>query len=215
MFSNNIDYVIYILIFSVFIMILYLLPYNVDYFESEYNWKSVLKQNWIDIKSECIDAIKNVPITNENRNKYWDEINDTNVKNKWLLGHESIENTWLNYGLVIGYDFIDSNCEKCPKTNKILKDLVKNNVKIKVAGFSWLRPHSHIPFHTDPNDEVVYHLGLICPKNDKAYVHIKINNKDKFLYQRNGEIITFDDRYPHSAINNSNEERIILYLLID
>lgn len=221
MFSLYINYyLIFIFMFCILVVSIYFLFFynNSDKFDTiqnEYNWQDVLKENWIVIKDECVDAIKTVPITNENRNKFWDEIDDTNVKNKWLLGHESIDDTWLNYGLIIGHDFIGTNCEKCPKTNKILKELVKNGVKIKVAGFSWLRPNSHIPFHTDPNDEIVYHLGLICPKDNKAYIHLKINNKDNFLYQKNGEIITFDDRYPHSAINDSNEERIILYLLIE
>lgn len=196
----------------------------------KYNWQSLLKNNWQTIRDECLDTLNKVPITNENRNKYWDEIKGTNVKDKWLLGHESIDNTWLNYGLIVGYDFIQSNSKRCPKTTKLLKKMFNNNIKIKVAGFSWLRPNSYIPYHTDPNDETVYHLGLLCPKDNTALIHVKMkdnNNKntntntntnfdkDLYLYQKDGEIITFDDRYPHSAINKSSQERIILYLLIE
>ena len=212
---NNILYYSIIFLLLLFFVIYYLYFYNFDNFENTNNhWKTTLKDNWMTIRDECLNVISMVPITSENRNKFWDEIDKSNVKDKWLLGHESIENTWLNYGLIIGYDFIQSNCERCPKTYKILKTLVQNGLKIKVAGFSWLRPNSYIPFHTDPNDETVYHLGLLVPEN-KAYIHLKINNKDKIIYHKDGDLLTFDDNYSHSAVNNSSEERIILYLLIE
>lgn len=217
-FSNNIFYysIIFFILLLFVIYYLYLYFYNFNNFNNfNNNWKSTLKNNWITIRDESLNVVKIVPITNENRNKFWDEIDKTNVNDKWLLGHESIENTWLNYGLIIGYDFIISNCSKCPKTYNILKTLIKNGLKIKVAGFSWLRPNSYIPFHTDPNNETVYHLGLLIPDNNKAFIHLKINNKNKIIYHKNGNIISFNDNYPHSAVNKSSEERIILYLLIE
>lgn len=224
----NFYYIIFYIVI-IFIVVFFIIQHsfialNFDNFQSanikqNFNWQNYLKNNWKIIQQECFDVTQNSPITFENRNKYWDEIDKTNVKNKWLLGHESVENTWLNYGFIIGYDFIIENCEKCPQTYNMLKTMVDKGIKIKVAGFSWLRPNSYIPFHTDPNDEVVYHLGLFVPEGNQAYVHVKydssLNKNDDIIYHKNGHIITFNDNNLHSAVNKSNRERIILYLLIE
>ena len=124
-----------ILILILSILIIYnLFIFNIYKIQKKsYNWKKVLTKNWIEIRNECINLVKNIPKTNKNRNKYWDEIDKTYIKNKWILGHESIDNTWLNYGLIVENDLIDSNCDSCPKTTNILNELIKNGIKIKVA----------------------------------------------------------------------------------
>jgi hypothetical protein len=210
---------IFLLLFlCVIIYLIFLLinnKYNdFDNFNNINNWQKYLKNNFLLIKNECENIMNNVPIISYNRNKYWDDIDEKNIINKWILGNESIENSWLNYGLILNNNFIKENCKQCPNTYKILKYIIKNNVKIKVAGFSWLRPNSYIPFHIDTNDEIVYHLGLIIPNDNNAYIHVKNNDINNIIYHKEGHIITFNDNHMHSAVNNSNEERIILYLLI-
>ena len=92
-------------------------------------------------------------------------------------------------------------------TFKLLKEA---GLSIKIAGFSWLRPHSFIHPHIDHNQEQVYHLGLVVKEGKNCY----IRNKGNIYYHQEGKSITFDDGQVYSAHNESDTERVILYLLI-
>lgn len=172
------------------------------------NWKYYLIKNYKIIKKEAKFIMNNIKQDKIKRNKLWKDIN--NVSSNWSIGPESKNNTWLNYGLILNKKPIIKNLKKCPHTYKILKKIISNGIKIHVAGFSWLKPNSYIPEHIDNNIYKVYHLGLIVP-NKKCY--IKSNNKK--IFHKEGSIITFNDNILHSAINKSNKNRIILYLLIE
>ena len=146
-----------------------------------------------------------------NRPKYWDNIDNNNVINNWIKGPESVKNEWINFGLWVNGKPLIKNCQKCPNTFNLIKKAIKLGAKVKVAGFSWLKPNSKIPPHTDPNEDTVYHLGLIVPDNKSCY----IDTDNKKIIHQEGKWITFDDRKIHSAINNSNQDRVILYMLIE
>ena len=72
--SINIFYysIIFLLILS--FVIYYLYFYKNEHFNNlndRNSWKTTLKDNWITIRDECFNIISSVPITNENRNKFW------------------------------------------------------------------------------------------------------------------------------------------------
>ena len=147
------------------------------------------------------------------RPKLWDDVSnleEQDVRGQWLNGPgpgPGPGNGWLNYGLIVDDEPIPDNCNECIWTYRLL---MESGLHIKVAGFSWLRPHASIPEHKDPNDETVYHLGLIVPSGDSCY----IQTQGQKLIHREAEVLTFDDRYLHSAHNETDEERVILYLLV-
>lgn len=53
------------------------------------------------------------------------------------------------------------------------------------------------------------HLGLECPSMEEG-CYIIIDNK-KYGW-KDGEILIFDDTYTHEVKNNSNKERVVLFM---
>ena len=125
----------------------------------------------------------------------------------WVKGWTG-DPKWLNYGLIYGDKFLERNCELCPETYELLKEVQRSD-KIFMAGFSWLRPKSSIPPHTDEDVEPfrVFHLGLSVPKGKCLLI---VDGKVEF--QEDGKLIEFDDRKMHSALNAATEDRLTLYV---
>ncbi|VVU95587.1 Aspartyl/Asparaginyl beta-hydroxylase [seawater metagenome] len=212
---------------KIFIIIILIVIAFLLWPKSEFRWRKPLTQNYELIQKECkkvMDKIldyngnhyrivnnQTTKLSNNNRPKYWDDINLKDIENKWIRGPESIKDEWKNYGLWINGKPIIENCKKCPITYMSIKKAIQYGIKIKVAGFSWLKPNSKIPPHTDPNDEEVHHFGIIVPNTNDCFI---ICDNKKYIH-KSGEWITFDDRKLHSAINNSKQDRIILYMLIE
>jgi|APGre2960657404_1045060.scaffolds.fasta_scaffold82096_2 hypothetical protein len=173
-----------------------------------------LRKNWKLIAQEARQMMMKLEkqATVSTRPKLWDDVSNLkskkqlDVRGQWLCGPAG-GNGWLNYGLIVDDAPIPENCNECIWTYRLL---MESGLRVKVAGFSWLRPHASIPEHQDPNDETVYHLGLIVPSGDRCY----IRTQGQKLIHREAEVLTFDDRYLHSAHNETDEERVILYLLL-
>ncbi len=199
----------------IFLIILFLILTKINNILKSKNetkeWQEPLTKGWKQIQKEAKNRMIDTKENKLNRPKYWDNIDNNNVINNWIKGPESINNEWINFGLWVNGQPIIKNCQKCPNTFNLIKESINLGAKVKVAGFSWLKPKSKIPPHTDPNEDTVYHLGLIVP--DKNNCYIETDNK-KIIHQA-GKWITFDDRKIHSAINNSNHDRVILYMLIE
>ena len=78
-----------------------------------------------------------------------------------------------------------------------------------MAGFSWLKPKTGIPPHTDKTPgKMTYHLGLNVPNGCALIAN------GKLLHHENGKILHFDSNQTHSAINGTDHDRMILYLLL-
>jgi aspartyl/asparaginyl beta-hydroxylase (cupin superfamily) len=129
---------------------------------------------------------------------------------------------WLNYGLIDNSKFLKRNCKTCPKTSQLLKN-IGNEYPILKAGFSWLAPAVEIPTHIGDGKiyrdlAIVYHVGLdvvsdmceLVVRNETKMVHNVLQNET--FFHKNGEILSFDDTYQHSAKNNSSKDILILYI---
>lgn len=101
------------------------------------------------------------------------------------------------------------NYKYFPKTKKILDQ----NKKIISVFISIMKPGAVITPHTGVYRGVLrYHLGLKVPKKRKnCYIII---NKDKYSWKE-GEEIIFDDMFEHEVRNETDEERIVLFLDIE
>ncbi len=98
------------------------------------------------------------------------------------------------------------NCRRCPETARLLEGIPD----LLTAFFSVLEPGAHIPRHTGPTKAILTaHLGLRIPR-DRAACHIQVGSHD-FTW-REGEVVVFDDMYPHEAWNDSEEDRVVLLL---
>ncbi|WP_080933446.1 aspartyl/asparaginyl beta-hydroxylase domain-containing protein [Xanthomonas albilineans] len=91
----------------------------------------------------------------------------------------------------------------CPETTRILEQLPW----IHGAMFSILPPGAELSLHSDPLAcSLRYHLGLKTPNSDNC----KIIIDGRTMAWRDGQDFVFDETYPHSAINASDQDRVIL-----
>ena len=170
----------------------------------------ILEKNYKIIKDECLF------ILNTKKIPAFHEVTKMGNQNKWRKNIEwdddqldisfSDKKIWKTFFLKIYDNWIYENCNICPKTYELIKDM--NN--IKTAFFSILPPGKHIKAHFGPFKGVLrYHLALQIPQN-KDDCYILVNGKKKCWEEGVG--FMFDDTYTHEVFNNTDEIRIILFL---
>lgn len=120
--------------------------------------------------------------------------------------------------------FIKENCEICPKTAALLKQIPG----IRSSFFSILDANQYIKPHKGSYHGFLrYHLGVIIPYNnesDQCWIRINENKEDNERYDKesmhrgetyhwkNGEGIMFNDNYLHEAKNDSDKIRVVLFI---
>jgi aspartyl/asparaginyl beta-hydroxylase (cupin superfamily) len=135
----------------------------------------------------------------------------------WVRGWNGSEG-WLNFGIKYSNAWNETLI-----TSDILKKLEKTiNKNIIMAGFSLLKSGNKIAPHRDEEhlhvEKNVFHLGLDVPEKCMLCVSEVNNNGEMVLNkinEENGKIISFDDGNIHFAVNDSNRDRMILYIKID
>jgi len=92
----------------------------------------------------------------------------------------------------------------CPKTVALLESLPS----VHGAMFALLPPGGKLNPHRDPfAGSLRYHLGLITPNDDACRIYIDGN-----MYSwRDGQDIVFDETFVHSAANDTQQTRVILF----
>ncbi len=121
-------------------------------------------------------------------------------------------------------DFVEENCEKCPKT----AELLRQTPGIFTAFFSVIQPHQYVTPHWGYwKGFVRYHLGVVIPdNNENKLCWIRVNGnaeqnakrdiayieQGEVYHWKNGEGILFDDNYLHDAANESDETRVVMWL---
>jgi beta-hydroxylase len=121
-------------------------------------------------------------------------------------------------------EFVEENCELCPRTAALLRGLPD----VYTAFFSVLDPHQRVVPHWGYYKGFVrYHLGVIIPNdNEDRACYLRVNadpyenelrdpslaSKGETYYWKNGEGIVFDDNYLHEAENGSDEVRVVLWI---
>jgi len=98
---------------------------------------------------------------------------------------------------------IDENCRRCPETAR----LVESIPGMTTAMFSILRRGKHLPAHRGPYKGVLrYHLGLRVPDGCR----IRVGDEERRWSE--GESLVFDDTHDHEAWNDSDEDRVVLFV---
>lgn len=122
---------------------------------------------------------------------------------------------WLNYGLVYFGDIFGPNANACPNTLNILNQIVP---KINICGFSWMMGGCELPPHTDitgiSSGSLALHLGLVVSGPIGCSKLVIKNEESEFvgITEEEGKMFVFDATYEHYAYNQSNEDRVILYV---
>ena len=167
-------------------------------FENEPRYNKILE--------EYRDSLQ-YPVLDVNRCHHITDLSE--FVGNWIRGWTKDPN-WINYGLIYNFEIIPVSEQRHPETINFLKQFKE---PISMAGFSILKSKGSIPRHVDTflneNDVIddnVYHIGLDVP--DRCF--LVVNGK---MYKHNNkECISFKDSDFHSAFNDSDEDRVILYI---
>ena len=112
---------------------------------------------------------------------------------------------WKRFYLKWYDDFHPSAKELCPKSIELINSIPG----INAAMFTLLpKDGGRLKEHRDPYaGSIRYHLGLITPNSEKCRIYV-----DGIPYHwKDGEGVLFDETYIHSAKNDSDMDRIILF----
>ncbi|MEZ5371942.1 MAG: aspartyl/asparaginyl beta-hydroxylase domain-containing protein [Microthrixaceae bacterium] len=100
------------------------------------------------------------------------------------------------------------NLGDCPETAAALSQIVG----LRTAFFSTLEPRTSLPWHMGPYAGVLrVHLGVEVPPGGACGIRV---GRERRTWA-NGELLVFDDTYPHTAWNRSDQERVVLFLDIE
>ncbi|MEL7133345.1 MAG: aspartyl/asparaginyl beta-hydroxylase domain-containing protein [Pseudomonadota bacterium] len=93
----------------------------------------------------------------------------------------------------------------CPETTRLVESLPS----IKGAMFASLPPGARLVKHRDPfAGSLRYHMGLSTPNDDACFIEV-----DGTRYSwRDGQAVMFDETYIHYARNDTDQNRVILFL---
>lgn len=158
---------------------------------TDYEWTSDFRENWKTILGEYLNYTTKYTVpTHTKINKY---TGSCDVKNKWRTLFLRAYNT-------------DTSLSKSfPKTMELI-----NRCPCTLAFFSVLEPGAKLSPHVGIYKGVIrYHLGLVIP-DDCTQCFINVDNN--IMHWKEGHDIMFDDTYLHHAENNTNQQRIILFL---
>jgi aspartyl/asparaginyl beta-hydroxylase (cupin superfamily) len=116
---------------------------------------------------------------------------------------------WKTFWLYAFGKKAEENCARCPETVRILQTIPG----MKSAMFSILAPKKHIPEHRGLWKGVLrYHLGLIVP-GPVGSSRIRVG-KDVQCWKE-GKSMIFDDSHPHEVWNESDSQRVVLFVDVE
>ena len=118
----------------------------------------------------------------------------------------SDDDRWVTYFL-FGYGFeVSEHTAACPRTT----ELVSAVPGMKTAMFSILAAGKHIPNHRGPYKGVLrHHLGLIVPEPAE---NCRIRVGDEIRHWTEGGSLVFDDTYDHEVWNDTDGQRVVLFI---
>ena len=161
---------------------------------SEFAWIPGIEAGWTAIRDEL-----RVLLRERERIPSVEELSAEQVK---IVQKDNWKSYWLHaYGRKIA-----ENCRRCPETAR----LVETIPGMKTAFFSILAPRAHLAEHLGYYAGFLrYHLGLIVPRQKEA---CRIRVGSDVAHWEEGRSLVFDDTYPHEVWNDTDEERVVLFV---
>lgn len=162
--------------------------------DEAFPWARPLEENWRDIRRELDDLLA--------YREHLPNFQEISVEQASL----STDDQWKTY-FFTGYGLrFDGNCARCPRTT----ELIERIPGLTTAFFSILGPGKRLPEHRGPYKGVIrYHLGLKIPASREA-CGIRVGGQT--AHWEEGRSLFFDDTYPHSAWNETTEDRVVLFV---
>lgn len=157
-------------------------------------WVSNLEAHWRDIRAELDEVLaarQRIPTFQE-----------VSPEQRVI----SDDDRWRTYFLQVFGRRIAANCARCPRTTELLAAVPG----LGNAVFSILLPGKRIPQHRGPYKGMLrYHLALKVPaRAEQCWLDV---NGERRHWQE-GRSLLFDDSFPHSAANDSDDIRVVLFL---
>jgi beta-hydroxylase len=150
-----------------------------------------LVENWETIRDECL------AVAREGGVKASDGYNDAGFNSFFRTGWKRFYLSW--YGVAH-----PSARERCPKTMALLESIPD----VKAAMFSLLPPWAKLVRHRDPYaGSLRYHLGLATPNSDDCFIEVDGEKRS----WRDGKALMFDETFIHTARNDTDTDRLILF----
>lgn len=164
---------------------------------SLFPWVERLEGNWRKIRAELDRVLEH--------SEQLPSFQDISVDQKSL----TTDNRWKTF-FFCAYGFrSEPNCLRCPETTAVLDSIPG----LKTAFFSVLSPGKHIPAHRGPYKGVLrVHLGLKVPE-PREQCRIRVDNEIR--HWEEGECMIFDDRFEHEVWNDTDGERVVLFLDVE
>jgi beta-hydroxylase len=150
-----------------------------------------LRENWETIREEAV--------------RLFDEgfIRAAAKNNDWGF-YSFFKSGWKRFYLKWYDEFLPSARTSCPKTVELLNSIPS----VHGAMFAVLPPGGKLGAHRDPfAGSLRYHLGLVTPNSNKC--RILVDGVE--CVWRDGEAFMFDETFIHSAENETDVNRIILF----
>ena len=116
------------------------------------------------------------------------------------------DDKWRTF-MFYGYGHrVEANCARCPRTDELLNRIPG----MTTAFFSILSPGKHIPAHRGFYKGVLrYHLSLKVPEErERCWIRV---GEDVHAWSE-GTSVVFDDTYDHEVWNDTDEERVVLFV---
>lgn len=152
----------------------------------------LLQENWQTIREEAEQ------LDERQRIKASDDLDDLGFNSFFRTGWKRFYLSW--YG-----GPVKSAEQLCPRTTELLRRLPQ----VKGAMFAMLPPGAKLVKHRDPYaGSLRYHLGLVTPNDDDCYISV---DGERYSW-RDGEAVMFDETFIHYARNQTDQNRIILFL---
>jgi beta-hydroxylase len=154
-----------------------------------------LRENWQTIRDEGIALLSDGHIRASTGH------NDIGFHSFFKVGYKRFYVKW--YG-----EPPPSARRFAPKTTALVEAIPG----MSAALFAVLPPGAKLGAHRDPYaGSLRYHLGLVTPNSDNCYIEVDGERHG----WRDGEGVVFDETYVHTAVNNSDVTRIILFCDIE
>jgi aspartyl/asparaginyl beta-hydroxylase (cupin superfamily) len=119
----------------------------------------------------------------------------------------ALESNWRVYFLYLYWHIVQEHSARCPQTMAAIKHIPG----VVSAFFSVLSPGKEIPEHVGGYNGVLRcHLGLVIPSKSECCA-LSVNKQIEYWSPK--KVLIFDDTFPHSAWNQSQDEyRIVLFI---
>lgn len=167
--------------------------YNTD----EFNWIKDVEACYPQIKKELqqvMGSYENIP----------ELANLSKEQQRIVQG-----NRWRTYFFYAYGTRIQSNCTLCPETDNALQKIPG----LITAFYSIFEPHTQLTEHRGPYKGVLrYHLALQVPKQS---TECGIKVAAVTAHWQEGKSLLFDDTYLHTAWNNTDELRVVLFVDVE